>query len=100
MTVHIHAVGRPEVPPLAMSDRFRHEIAYFMSVAGPDSATPLSAGEYRIRRDDANRWLDDGVFYLVSPLDSEKKTEIELREEHEAFLEWLLRYGVEHVRIQ
>jgi hypothetical protein len=99
MTVSIHAVDRPDVPPLTMPDRFRHEIAYFMSLPESAGAPAAPAGEYRIKADDANRWLDDGVFYLVSPLDSENKTEIELREEHESFLEWILQWGVELVRV-
>ncbi|HEX4130067.1 MAG TPA: hypothetical protein VHZ24_08485 [Pirellulales bacterium] len=97
MTCLIRAVGRPEVAPLAMSDRFRHEISYFMSLPDGAGVPSLPPGEYWIHPDDVRRWLDEGVFFLVSPLDSENKTEIELSEEHELFLEWLQRFGVERV---
>ena len=44
------------------------------------------------------KWLDEGVFYLVSPLDSANMTEVEITEEQEAMLFWLNRNQVEHVR--
>ena len=39
--------------------------------------------------EEVTKWLDDGVFYLVSPLDSANTTEVELTEEQEEFLNWL-----------
>ncbi len=45
------------------------------------------------------RWLDEGVFYLVSPLDSANATEVELTEEQESFLTWLQKNNVQHVRL-
>ena len=60
----------------------------------------------RLRRDlgvvelqAARIWLDEGTFHLVSPLDSENQTEVELSEEHEAWLEWMVANSVEHVRL-
>lgn len=100
MTVLVQAVNRPEVPPFTISDRFKHEITYFMTPPGEANVpASLPPGEYWIRLAEARTWLDDGVFRLVSPLDSENKTEIELSEEHEAWLEWMLANGVEHVRL-
>ncbi|MDX1970653.1 MAG: hypothetical protein SFV23_26015, partial [Planctomycetaceae bacterium] len=55
--------------------------------------------EYWIRRDDARRILDDGVITIVSPLDSASRTEIEITEDQERWLEWLARYDVQHVRL-
>ena len=46
------------------------------------------------------KWLDDGVFYLVSPLDSANMTEVELTEEQEMLLNWLDKNQVEHVRVK
>ena len=82
-----------------MSDRFKHEITYFMSLPNSPGVPELRAGEYWIRGEEAHRWLDDGVFSLVSPLDSANKTEIELSEEQEAWLEWMTANGVEHIRV-
>jgi hypothetical protein len=82
-----------------MSDRFRHEITYFMSIPGELGVPKLPAGEYWVSLGAARTWLDEGTFHLVSPLDSENKTEVELSEEHEAWLEWMVSQGVEHVRV-
>jgi len=41
----------------------------------------------------------EGVFLLVSPLDTDNMTEVELSEEQEALLSWLDRNNVQHVRV-
>ncbi len=97
--MRIYAVGRPELPACEMPERFRTDIAYFMTPAGEPGVPPLGPGEYWVRADDARRWLDDGVLSLVSPLDSLNSTEVELSEEQEAWLRWMVSNGVEHVRV-
>jgi len=94
-------VDRPDVPPLTMSDRFRTEIVYFMTPAG-DRGAPgdLGKNEYWISVDDARRWLDELVVLVVSPLDAASKAEIELSEQHEAWLEWMVRHGIQRVRLE
>ncbi len=99
MATMVSAVTRPDLPPFSMSARFRHEVSYFMGIPGERGVPKLGAGEYWIHRADAERWLEDGVFYLLSPLDTAKQTEIELSEEQQALLEWLVAHGVEHVRL-
>ena len=99
MSTLVHAVDFPGVPPLPMPDRFRHEIAYFMSLPEDEGVPPLAAGEYWISLPLARQWLDDGVFSIVSPLDSENRTEIELREEHEDWLTWMVTHEVERVKL-
>jgi hypothetical protein len=99
MATHVHAVTRPDLPPFRMSDRFKHEITYFMSLPGEPGVPKLATGEYWVALASARNWLDDGVFHLVSPLDSENQTEIELSEEHEAWLEWMVANQVEQVRL-
>ena len=74
--MRVHSVEQPDLPPLEMPARFRTEIAYFMTPAGEPGVPPLGPGEYWIRREDAIRWLDDGVVAVVSPLDAEAKAEI------------------------
>jgi len=99
MPVLVYAVARPDLSPFEMPDRFRHEITYFMTISGEAGVPKLPAGEYWIKLADARTSLDDGVFHIVSPLDSASKAEIELSEEQEAWLEWMVKSGVEHVRL-
>jgi hypothetical protein len=101
VAVVVHAVNRPDVAPLTVSDRFRHEITYFMSLPGePGVPASLPRGHYWVSLERAREWLDDGVFHLVSPLDSENQTEVELSEEHETWLEWLVAHDVEQIRLE
>jgi hypothetical protein len=95
----IIAVDQPNVPPLEMPDRFRMEIPFFMTPAG-DRGAPADLGEneYWIDLNEARRWLDELVVYVVSPLDAENQAEIELTEYHEAFLQWLIAHHVQRVK--
>lgn len=95
----VHAVNRPEVQPLEMPARFKHDIAYFMTPSGERGAPQLGIGEYWISIDEARRWFEDGVLEVVSPLDSENKAELELTEEQESWLDWLITNEVQHVRL-
>src|SRR4051794_7430483 len=99
MAIKVYAVERPDVAPRTMSDRFWHEITYFMSVPGAPNVPPLGEAEFWVPLAETQRLLDDGVFLLVSPLDSENKTEVELSEEHEGWLEWMLANAVERIRL-
>lgn len=100
MAVQLHAVDRPELPPFRMPDRFRHEVTYFMTPAGQAGVPKLPPGEYWVRLADVRACLDEGVVRLVSPLDSASKAELELSEEQEAWLEWMVANGVEHIRLE
>ncbi len=97
--MRVYAVDRPQLEPLEMSARFRHDVAYFMTPPGERGAPQLPPGEYWIDPDDARRWLDEGILTLVSPLDSENQAEAEITEEQEKWLEWLVAHGVRHVRL-
>ena len=91
---------KTNIPPLEMPDRFRMEIPFFMTPPGEHGApAQLGENEYWINLDDARRWLDELVVYVVSPLDAENQAEIELTEYHEAFLQWLVAHGVHRVKI-
>ena len=94
----VYAVGK-SLPPYSMPDRFRTDIAYFMTPAGEPGVPPLAPGEYWIRAAEAKQWLDDLVVRVVSPLDAEAKAEVELTDEQEGWLEWMVRNQVEHVRL-
>ncbi len=59
----------------------------------------LGEGEYWLARGEVSRWLSDGVLLLVSPLDTENMTEVELSEEQEVLLGWLDKHQVQHIRV-
>jgi hypothetical protein len=100
MTVLVHAVDRPNTAPFSMPERFLHEITFFMAMAGTDGIPKLPAREYWVRQSDARRFLDEGVVRIVSPLDSAMHAEIELSEEQESWLEWMIQHNIEHVRLE
>lgn len=101
MATLVHAVDHPELPPFRMPDRFRHDITYFVTPAGmPGAPEKLPEREYWVRLDDARQIYDDGVIRIVSPLDSDNRTELEISEEQERWLEWMLQHGIEHVRVE
>jgi hypothetical protein len=94
------SVDHPEVPPLSISTRLRGQLVYFMTSPGAEGVPQLADDEFWFAGGDVATWLDDGVIYLVSPLDSANKTEVELSEEQEALLTWLKRHQVQHVRVR
>lgn len=97
----IVSVDHPEAPPLEMPPRFRTEIVYFMTPAGSRTApTQLGADEYWVDAGEAKTWLDDLVISIVSPLDASSTADIELSDDHERFLEWLIQHQVQHVRLE
>lgn len=97
--VQVIPTDQPNVAPLKMPDRFRKEIVYFMSPAEGEGAPKLGKNEYWIRANDAAKWLDDGFFSLVSPLDAESVAEIELSEDQEIWLEWMVQHNICTVKI-
>ena len=40
------------------------------------------------------------MIFLVSPLDTANMTEVELTEEQEDLMQWLVKNNVEHVRLE
>jgi hypothetical protein len=100
MSCRVTALDRSDAAPLVMSDRFRTEIAYFMSLPGAPGVPKLGPHEYWVDAAEAKKWLEEGVFHLVSPLDSQSQAEVELSEEHETWLEWMLAIGAQHVRVE
>lgn len=97
--MRVYAVDKPELPPLEMPARFKHDIAYFMTPSGEHGAPRLAAGEYWVRQEDARRWLEEGVLRVYSPLDSEKQAELEITEEQETWLQWLVDHQIQRVRL-
>jgi hypothetical protein len=99
MSVQVYAVDRPDLPPFSMPDRFRHDITYFVTSSGEEGAVELGAGEWFVRLADARDIFEDGLIRIVSPLDSASTAEIEISEEHEAWLRWMIDNGVERIRL-
>ena len=100
MSVNVICVSQETVPPTVMSDRFRHEIAYFGTRNGEEIPVDLGPNEYWIDLEQAEEIYDEGVIKLVSPLDSSTTAELELSEELEVFLEWVIEHKVDHVRLE
>jgi hypothetical protein len=96
--IKLVSVDRPAVSPLPISTRLRSQLVYFMTSTGTAGVPSLGENEFWFARDEVDKWLDDGVFYLVSPLDSANMTEVEITEEQEVMLFWLSRNHVQHVR--
>jgi aspartokinase-like uncharacterized kinase len=99
LTILAVPLDQPGVAPRAISPRLRSQLSYFMSPPGAPGIPTLGEHEYWFAASDVARWLDQGVFFLVSPLDTANQTEVELSEEQEEFLNWLSRSGVQHVRV-
>ena len=93
------AVDRPGVSPLPISARLRSQLVYFMTTPSSPGVPPLGENELWIAQAEVARWLADGVFYLVSPLDSANQTEVELSDEQEVMLNWLDKNQIQHVRV-
>ena len=99
LPVRVSAVGRLDVPPCAMPSRFRTDIAYFSSPAGPGEQR-LPAGEYRIDSASVSDWVESGVLTLVSPLDATHAADVEITEDQERFVHWLRDHSIDRVRIE
>ncbi len=93
------SVDHPNTPPLPLSSRLRSQLVYFMTPADSPGIPRLGEKEYWISRADVAKWLTEGVIDIISPLDTEKITEVELTEEQETLLSWLDKNRVQHVRV-
>jgi hypothetical protein len=98
--VRVLAVDRPELPAFEMPARFRHDVAYFMTPSDEKGAPKLAEGEYWIDPEDARHWLDEGVLHVYSPLDSTKQAEIEITDEQQEWLDWLVANQISRIRLE
>jgi hypothetical protein len=92
-------LGREGIAPREISPRLRTQLNYFMSSPGEPGVPALGETEFWFDAANVAAWLSEGVFYLVSPLDTANKTEVELTEEQEDFLGWLQASDVQRVRV-
>ena len=100
MSYQLVPVDQSAAPPLAISSRLRSQLVYFMTPSDEPQVPPLQPSDYWIDAEHSAQWFADGVFELVSPLDGEQRTVIELSEEQEVFLEWLTTHHIQHIRVQ
>lgn len=100
MPYQLLPVDNPAAPPLDISARLRSQLVYFMTPPDEPQVPPLGANDYWIDAGQTAAWLADGVFELVSPLDEERPTSIELSEEQEELFEWLTAHAIQHVRVR
>jgi hypothetical protein len=96
--IKLTSVDHPDLTPLSISARLRSQLVYFMASTAAQGVPALGENEFWFAPDEVAKWLDEGVFYLVSPLDSANMTEVEITEEQEAMLYWLNRNQIHHVR--
>jgi hypothetical protein len=100
MSYRLVSIDQTTAPPLAISSRLRSQLVYFMTPSDAPHVPPLHPNDYWIDAEHSAQWFADGVFELVSPLDGEQRTVIELSEEQEVFLEWLITHHIQHIRVQ
>lgn len=93
-------LDRPGVAPLAITERLRNQLVYFMTARDTPGIPALGDLDFWFAPDEVATWVDDGVFRLVSPLDTDSMTEVELSEEQETLLQWLQANAVSHVRLE
>jgi len=94
------AIGRTDVKPLKISPRLRSQFVYFACPPGQQGIPKLEEGEFFFALKETEKWQDDGVIFLVSPLDTDNMTEVELTEEQEDLMDWLVNHKLEHVRLE
>jgi hypothetical protein len=97
--VLLQAVDQPDVAAKAISSRLRSQIAYFSHSEPGHQPPTLGENEYFFPAKEVARILDDGCVQLVSPLDTANMTEVELSDEQEDLLNWLLDNKIQHIRV-
>jgi len=100
MAYQLVPIDNPAAPPLVISARLQSQLVYFMTPPDEPHVPPLQPTDYWIDAAHSAQWFADGVFELVSPLDEEHPTVIELSEEQEVFMEWLTTHNIQHIRVQ
>jgi hypothetical protein len=101
MPTRVFSVEKPEIKAFLMPSRFKHDIIYFATPAGKPGVPPaLGQGDWWIPREEALRLFEEGVVRIVSPLDSSTTAELEITEEQEAWLQWVIENEIEQIRLQ
>ena len=93
----IHALDKPEIDPYEISPTLRNQLQYFTTGEIRDGSTP---DEFCFPLERTSKLLEDGVFYVISPLDEEHQAEIEISDEQEDLLDWLVSNGIQRVKVE
>ncbi len=96
----VYPADKDNVEFYKISHALKLQLPYFVASSEDPDVPPLKENECWIRLSDAENWLEEGVFYVVSPLDVENKTEVEISEEQEDFLIWLTTNSVQYIRVE
>jgi hypothetical protein len=96
-SIRIVSLNPADAAPLVIAERIKSQLPYLTSE--PPQGVHENH-EYWIDLEAAKRTLDDGSFLVVSPLRAENAAEIELSEEAEEFLEWIVKHAVTHFAIR
>ncbi len=92
----VYAVDKPNLKPYEISRTLRGQLHYFTEGEIRDREKP---NDYFFPLERTSELLDEGVFYITSPLDDQNQAEIEITEEQEDFLEWLVSNRIERVHV-
>lgn len=93
---HVIPLDKTEIAPYAISATLKNQLPYFTDGKIHDTG---NSDEFVFPIARTTELLEDGVFYVVSPLDDQNQAEIEITEEQEDLLEWLVSNRIEQVRI-
>lgn len=93
---HVIPLDKPEIAPYEISATLRKQLPYFTEGRIHDTG---STDQFLFPIARTSELLEDGVFYVVSPLDDQNQAEIEITDEQEDLLEWLVSNQIEDVRI-
>ena len=92
----VSAIDKPDLEPYEVSRTLRGQLHYFTEGEIRDTQKP---NDYFFPIERTSELLEEGVFYLVSPLDDQNRAEIEITDEQEDFLEWLVSNEIEQIRV-
>ena len=92
----VYSLNILEIEPYEISPTLRKQLQYFTEGEIRDTQKP---DEYTFPLERTSELLEDGVFYIVSPLDDKHQAEIEITDEQEDLLDWLVSNGIDHVRV-
>lgn len=93
---HVIPLDKTEIAPYEISATLRNQLPYFTDGRIHDTG---NSDEFVFPIARTTELLEDGVFFVVSPLDDQNQAEIEITEEQEDLLEWLVSNRIGKVRI-
>ena len=94
------AVDKLDLEPYEVSRMLRGQLHYFTEGASSrqwDESEDPNAFFFPLEL--TSELFEEGVFYVTSPLDDQNQAEIEITEEQEDFLDWLVSNKIEKVRV-